>query len=234
MPALDRFLTGVTASIAVGVLVGLVARKRADACWSFPTYLLTAVGGHALLAAWPATFWTWDFLLATDVLQVVVCAAIAVEIAVKTFRPLPAGLRKVRWIFGAGTLLIALAIALYPGRLANTFDLTLVVARVSYGVSLLFAAFLGLTAYYYVPVDPVQRDIALGFVLLSVLAAFTQPLSTLDPIFGWGRDFVLKLSYPLLLAWWARRAWAEEEPTALSREAMQILQPWRVKRIRWE
>ena len=234
MPALDRFLTGAIASIAVGVLAGLVARGRADACWSFPAYLLTAIGGHTLLAARPATFWTWDFLLATDLLQVILRAAIAFEIAARTFGPLPAGRRKVRWIFGIGALLIGLAVAVYPGARTTTFDLTLIVAPASYGVSLLFAAFLGLTAYYYVPVDPVHRDIALGFVLLSVLAAFTQPLSGLDPIVGWGRDFLVKLSYPLLLAWWARRAWAKEEPTALSREAMQILQPWRVKRVWWD
>lgn len=234
MPAFDRLLSTFACAAATGALAGLVARRRADACWSFLAYLSTAIAGHALVVVLPSALVTWGFVLATDVAQTGLRGAIAFEIAFRTFMPLPAGLRKVRRVFGVGALLIALGVWLYPGEMTSAFDLTLLVARVSYGVSLLFAAFLGLTAYYYVPVDPVHRDLAIGFVLLSVLAAFTAPLSALDPIVGWSRDFLVRLSYPLLLVWWARRAWAEEEPTALSREAMQILQPWRVKRIRWE
>lgn len=233
MSAFDRSVSFAAAVAAAGALAGLVARRRASACWSFPGYLFTAILGHVGVVVLPGAVVTWGFVLATDVAQTALRALIAFEIAVRTFRPLPVGLRRVRHIFGAGAALVALTLGLYGTAATSVFDLTLVVARISYGVSLLFAAFLGLTAYYHVPVDPVHRDVAVGFVLLSILAAFTAPLSALDPIVGWSRDFLVRLSYPLLLLWWARRAWAEEEPTALSREAMEILQPWRVRRIRW-
>lgn len=53
-------------------------------------------------------------------------------------------------------------------------------------------------------------------------------------MFGWGRDTLVKLTYPLLLLWWAWRAWAPEEPSALTREVMERIQPWRVKRMAWK
>jgi hypothetical protein len=233
MPVLDRATFLITASLALIALAGLARHERLAACRSFGVYLALAMLSHGLVAASPRRFWTWAFWLATDALQALARVACAVEITALTFRPLPAGHAKARRAFLILAALIIVVVAAYPSPTARAFDWTLVVARVTYGVAFLFAVYLGLTAYYHVPVDPVHRDVAHGFVLLSLLVAFTHPLARLDPIMGWGRDFVVKFSYPLLLAWWARRAWAPEEPTALSREVMQAVQPWRVKRVHW-
>jgi hypothetical protein len=233
MPALDRLLVAVMAVAAAVALAGLVKKYRANACWSFGAYLGATAAIDAALAAQPSRFWNWEFLLGSDVVQTTLGVACAFEVTFRTFRPLPAGHAKARRALLILAVVMAALVAAYPGPTARAFDWTLVVARVTYGVAFLFAVYLGLTAYYHVPVDPVHRDVAHGFVLLSLLVAFTHPLARLDPIMGWGRDFVVKFSYPLLLAWWARRAWAPEEPTALSREVMQAVQPWRVKRVHW-
>lgn len=234
MPVFDRVLVGLMACTALVAVAGLAARYRASACWSFTAYLASTATIDGLLAASPSTLWTWPFLLATDILQTALRAACAVEITDRTFRGLPGGRAQVRWILLGSALLILAAVAFWPGRTETAFDQTLVVARVTYGVAFLFVAYLRLTSYYHLPVDPVHRDVAIGFVVLSVLVAFTQPLSALDQVLGWGRDTLVKLSYLLLLLWWARRAWAREEVTALTREVMERLQPWRVKRIVWK
>jgi hypothetical protein len=233
MPVLDRTTFAITACLALAALAGLIHRQRLTACRSFGLYLTSAVLSHGLVAFWPGRFWTWEFWLATDALHALARVACACEITFLTFRALPAGQVKARRVFAFLAVLIVVGAAGYPGPTASAFDWTFVVGRVTYGVAFLFVAYLGLTAYYHVPVDPVHRDVAHGFVLLSVLVAFRHQLAELDVILGWGRHFVVKISYPLLLAWWARRAWAPEEPTALSREVMQDLQPWRVKRIQW-
>jgi hypothetical protein len=234
MPATVVPLSTASALLALMVLAGLIVRKRADACFSFVAYLASAAIGHTLLAACPRTFWTWEFLFITDAIQTGLCVAIAFEIALKAFRPLPVGYRKVRGLLTVIAAATAVLVLLFPGQTADAFDLTRVVSRVSYGVAFLFGAFVALTWYHGVPVDPVQRDIAIGFGYLTMLSAFTGVLSTLDPILGWGRYVVVKFSYPALLIWWAWRAWGREPRTVLTRETMEILQPWRVKRIRWE
>ena len=233
MPALDRAIVLLAAALALAALAGLRRRSRVDACYSFAAYLATVVMSQALVGAWPSRFWTWDFWLATDVLQTGTHIACAAEVTFRTFRPLPAGQARARRLFAVLVTATVAALA-FPGPTTTAFDLTLLVSRFTYGVGFLFAAYLGLTAYYHVPVDPVHRDVAQGFVLLTMLVAFTHDLSYLDPIMGWGRDTIVKLTYPLLLLWWAQRAWAQEEATALPRASMEHLQPWRVKRIQWE
>lgn len=234
MPLADRLAFTASALLALGLLVGLWTRRRADASIAFTTFVVTACLGHGLVALFPHRFWTWEFWFATDAVQAALYVAIAFEIAYKTFRPLPRGYRKARWLFGALTLATLAAVVLYPSQTGSAFALTFVVARVFYGAAFLFGVFFALTAYHYVPVDPVQRDVALGATLMGILAAFTALLSNLDPVMGWGRDLVVKVTYPLLLAWWAYRMWSQEEPSGLSRETMEHLQPWRVKRVRWD
>lgn len=233
MPALDRLIFSLEALLAAIAVAGLVLHRRASACWGFVAYLAATAAFYGLVATLPARFWTWPFSLLTDVLQTTLRAACAIEIAERTFRALPRGRAQMRWLFAAGALLIIINLAFWQGRTDSAFDLTLLVARVTYGVAFLFAAYLRLTSYYHLPVDPIHRDVAVGFVVLSVLVAFTQPLSALDAVFGWGRDTIVKVAYPVLLSWWAYRAWAAEAPSALTREVMERYQPWRVTRVDW-
>ena len=223
---LSSMLSALLGSVA---LAGLVARRRLRACLAFPAYLGSAVAGHALVVAAPDTFWNWEFWLTSDVVQTALRLGIAFEITFKTFRPLPAGYRRMRVLFAGLTLAMALMVISGTHLPRSAFDLTLVMARISYGISWLLAVFILAVAYHRVPIDPLHRDVAVGFGLLGLLVGFAEALSGLDPRLGLGRDVIAKSAYPCLLAAWCVSAWRRDEPTALSPRALRILQPWRAQ-----
>lgn len=233
MSRLDVAVCVVTAVLAVTTVTGLVVKGRAAASWFFVVYLTTVAPTYGLFVLWPERFWTWEFWLLTDVVHTGLRAAVAFEIGWKTFRRLPVGKQRIRLMFAIVVVVTGTLVLVYPTAVPGAFGLTLVVARLSYGVAFLFGVFLLLTMFYGVPVDPVQRDIAVGFGLISLLMAFAAALSGLDPVMGWGRDFITKWTFPVVLAWWSRGAWGKEARTSLSRETMELLQPWRVKRVLW-
>jgi hypothetical protein len=98
---------------------------------------------------------------------------------------------------------------------------------VSYGAVWLFAAWVALVFYYRVPTDPLHRDIAGGFCLWSMLMASSELLRGLDPWMNFGRFAIESLAYPTLLAAWCWAAWRRDPGTALSPDALAVLQPWR-------
>lgn len=215
----------VLASVA---LCGLAVQRRVRASYSFALYLLTVSAGRVLLLVAPEHFWTWPFMFWTDALQTLLCAAIAFEICAKVFRPLPGGRVYVRRLIGLVVVARVLTFVILPPHASDAFEGTFVVAQVSYAVAFLFGAFLLVTWYGGVPVDPLHRDVVCGFVVLSGLVAYTGELSALDPGTAWGRDLLTKSAYPLLLLFWCWSAWRRDEPTRLSPRSLALLQPWRV------
>lgn len=216
-------------ALSWALLVGLVVRRRLRAAWSFPFYLLvTAVSGLLIVTA-PDVFWNWHFWAATDVLQRCLQAALALEIAMKVFRPpLWAGRRRVRLLLGLILAATLCATLLAPVPAGGAFGITLLMERVSYGVAWMFAAFLVAVRYYGVPLDPLHRDLACGFALLMMLLAFNDGLKSVDRFFDLGAAVVAKTLYPCLLAAWNVSAWRPQAPEELSPHALRVLQPWRV------
>lgn len=233
MPLSAFTTTTASAVLALVTLVGLAVRKRAGASAAFTAYLLSVVVGLGALVLVPSHLWNWEYWLLGDVLQTSLRIIVPFEITYKTYRALPEGLRRLRRIMLVLAVLIAAAVFMFPGRLDSAYHWTLVCARVSYGTIFLFVAYLLFSQYHRVPMDPVFRDVAVGFTYLATMTAFTDTLAHLDARIGWGQDILVALTYPTLLAWWAWHMWAPEEPSGLSRESMQIMQPWRVKRIKW-
>lgn len=218
-------LTGGLAGLA---LLGLIVRRRVKHCAAFTAYLLSAAVGHPLIVGLPEVFWTWQAWLAFDWLQTALRVAVAIELAVRTFRPLPPGyplIMRLLALLGFATLVIVVATFTPP---SNAAEWTLVAARVSYGVAFLFGAFVVFAGHHGVPLDPLHREIALGFVALSLLVAFAHPLSSLDPLIGLGHYSVSMLTYPLILAGWVWSAWRPEPPSGLSAETLARLRPWRM------
>lgn len=228
MTRLDQAVLVVSGLLATAALAGLVRRDRLRACRLFGVYLVVAAAGALLMAVFPGMFWTWEFYAATDVLQTSLRVGIALELSWRVFRPLPLGPRRV----GPALLLVllasGLALAFYPKPIGNAFELAVFVDALSYGVAWLFGVFLLLTLYYGVPLDPLHRDLAAGFGAVSFLLVYQQPLTSLDPYLG--RDFVVKMLYPLLLAAWNVSAWRREDFGRLEAETVRVLQPWRVPR----
>lgn len=229
MSAYDALLFAVGGVLATAVLIGLIVRRRVRACVSFVSYLTAVAVGKALQLMWPERFWTWDFMRWSDALQVILRAAIAFEICYKVFRPLPEGSKRMRATLALVLMAMAIAFVVYPPQAANAFEGTIVLQQVSYGVAFLFVAFLLVTWHYGIPIDPLHRDIACGFGLLSLVLSFAAALSAYDPAAEWGRYFLVKTAYPLLLAAWCVSAWRRDPPTRLSPRTMRFLQPWRLR-----
>lgn len=234
VPTSGIVASATSAALASLVLAGLFWRRRADASVFFTIYLLSAVLDHGLVLIAPQRFWNWNYELVGDATQALLRVLVPFEMAFKTYRSLPEGYRRIRRIMLIIVITVAAMVWAYPGGpLVNAYHWTLVCARASYGTGFLLLAYLAFSRYHRVPLDPVFRDVAVGFTYLTALAAFTDVLGRVDVAIGWGRDRLVAVSYPLLLAWWASRMWAPEEPTGLSLEGMKLLQPWRVKRFKW-
>jgi hypothetical protein len=229
MSRLDALLYVLSIVLAVVICGGLVSRGRLAACWIFGAYLLSVAAHKAVVLVWPLAFWTWSFVAVTDAAQTALVALIAAEIAYKTFRTLPAGYRRLRRVMGVlalGTVIVVVVGSTWPRHAA---EWTLVSARVSYGLAFLFAAFVLFARYHRFPLDPLHREIALGFVLRSLLVAFAHALSQYDDLVGLGHYSISKVAYPLILLGWVWSAWRPEPPTALSPEVLRRLRPWRVR-----
>ncbi len=227
MSAYGVFLLLLCQTLAVCALGGLIARGRWRACGSFVAYLVSVVLVRVLPLAWPQTFWTWPFLFWTDILQLTLSAAVALEVAFKIFRPLPNGNRHMRVTLALVLSAIALGLGLWATPVTDAFQGTLTMQQASYGVTFVFVAILLVTRNYGVPVDPLHRDILVGFTLLRAVVAYAEALSSFDPAFAGGRYFVVKSAYPLLLLGWCVSAWRRDVPSRLSPPTLRRLQPWR-------
>ncbi len=228
MSPLDQALSSTTALLAALALAGLARRGRLRASVSFAAYLASALAGHLLLVADPARFWSWEFLIVTDLIQAGLLGAIVCEIAHKTFRTLPAGYRRVRRTLGAIGLGVLASVASTTPLGANPAEISYLLERVSYGLGFLFLGFMVLVRWYGVPVDPLYRNIATGFAFVTMLVGCVSALAVVDPTPSLGPYFIVKTAYPCVLAWWALSAWREDDFGRLSHEAVRRLHPWRL------
>lgn len=227
MSSLGVLTSWLTAGLALAVLAGVVLRRKLGACRAFPVYLVTAAFGHVLIVVAPDIFWNWTFLSVSDALQTGLALTIAFEIADKTFRSLPGGHRRITWVLGVMTFGLVLAVAFAPAWTGTAYDLARKLERVSYGTSFLFVGIMAFVVYHGVPMDPFLRALATGFGARGLLVGCVSLLWHFDPLFGAGRDFVVKTAYPTLLAWWVWAAWRHDRFEPLSHEAVRRLYPWR-------
>lgn len=224
MSPLDRAASAATVLLAVAALAGLVVRRKLHVCLLFPVYLLSAALGHAALLAFPVALWNWQFWAATDVVQAALRLGVAIEIAIKTFRPLPAAGRMLRLYFLVAIVAIAARVLLFPREFADAFELALVVGWISYGVAFLFTGLLLIVLYYAVPLDPLHRAIAIGVAVASAVLAFAHTIPAQD---HWGRAWLSATAYPLVLAAWTISAWRRDTWRGLSPASVDRLWPWR-------
>lgn len=235
MPFADTIATAAIAALAFIALLGLAYRRRFRTCVVFPFFLLVSGLVGPLLLAWPDVFWTWRFMFVSSTVQALLSAGMAVEIAIKTLRPpLNAGRQRIRrllFIIGGGTLL---SLVFYPRPLRNAFDWTLFAEHTVYGTAWMFAAFLLVVRYYRVPLDPLHRDIAAAFPLVSFIVFYREALYRADPWFGLspdaGRHLISKTVYALVMLLWAWSAWRRDDQDRYPPEVEKLLEPWRVPR----
>jgi hypothetical protein len=195
--------------LILSALLGLFARKRQGACWSFTAYLTAVFSSESLISAWPDRFYRSEFWLAKESVHALLKFAIALEVGLRTFQAFPGAKNTLRRVLLAGLGLTYLGVLAVPGqdvdygRLANQ-----VLPRILNGTVWLFTAVVALILWYRLPVAPLHKEILAGFV--PYLLVFTVALNAVHA-FGWEvRAFVgyaHTSAYLAVLVYWNLAAW---------------------------
>lgn len=231
MQGIDALSSAVNAALSCAVLLGLGARGRDRACWSFAAYVGFGLLARILTWAFPGALYQPTAWLAVDLVQTLLRVAIGVELAWAIYGRLPggaAGARALLLAFAVGTLLAAVVPppATSPD-FGPLYPLWLRLSQAGYVTALALVATLGLAARAGLPTDPFHRAIAAGLVLFLVAQVLRPLLLPLDSMLPLGRGAVMKLAYPTILILWARAAWRADQGSELSPVALRALQPWR-------
>ncbi|HKC14215.1 MAG TPA: hypothetical protein VKI41_19485 [Vicinamibacteria bacterium] len=200
------------------VVVGTLVRRRYRICQTFVLYLGAVLAYDLLVVFWPARFYTTQSWVLRGIAVGALRFGVALELAFRTLRAVPGARSKAR-----GVVLLLLAVTFVTvlavtgdGRHGTTtapatFELIAgrIHPRLLSGTAWLFAAIGATILWYRLRVDPFHKAILIGFV--SYLLVFTTGVSILDS-YGWDdRTFVNYAdvgAYFVLMAYWARAAWA--------------------------
>ena len=222
---------GLSATLLLFVLWGLVRRGRWRLSRFFLAYVLFGVLSNGLKAFWPAQFYRGWFYLVAETVYLVLKLGIALEAAWRTFRAFPGARSNARLIACAVLSATALLVLTVPVR-GSGYDVYVTTVtelhpRAFNGLIWLMALTLVLAKWYRVPVHPFHSGILIGLVLYSAF------LSTSLALGGWyGLEALNRwrgahaLAYYLLLAWYLRLSWRREsDVTAAHAEIVTTLQP---------
>jgi hypothetical protein len=204
-----RILIGSEGALALAILTGLLRRGRLRLCLSFVAYALTVVAAGVCAALWPDALYKWGPWLAWQTVQVTLKLAIMFELGSYIFRPFPGALAAVQglMVLVLGTTAVALLGMHVSGRGIGDFALQAAPVA-SQGVAWGFALLLGLSTWYFVPMDSWRRAILIGMAIHGML--FTVALAALDRFGGGVREVLSYLNigaYITLLGYWNVAAW---------------------------
>lgn len=220
----------------IAALAGLWVRRRWRLVYVFPLYLLAVLVLGSLPALWPARFHTWSFYWAKESVYSVLKVGVALELIVRVFQALPAARRTARWAF---LLVLSVTVvtawhaspSVAPVARAERQWADLVVAlhpRIANGTAWLFGALFALILYYRLPLHPLHKAIAFGFMAYLLLLTFGLDLLKRSdfaalPIVSYASS----LGYTLVVAYWAWAAWRPDDRPPVDPTVVDRLQPWR-------
>lgn len=217
----------------LAALAGLFVRRRLRQGYCFAAYLLTVVALSSLVGVWPQRFHTWSFYWGAESIYSLLKVGVAIELAVRIFQAFPAARRAAR-----GTLVLVLAITVVavwsasPGTSQGErgwADLVLALhPRITNGTAWLFGALFALILYYRLPLHPLHKAIAFGFMAYLLLLTFALDLlkrSNFDALRL--ASYASTLGYTLVAAYWAWAAWRPDDPPPVDPGVVNRLQPWR-------
>lgn len=217
-------------AVIMALLVGLVTKGRYRACYSFALYLVAVVAADGLILAWPGRFHRWDFWIVKETVHSLLKFAIALELALRTFRAFPGARATARGVVFLVVLVALAGILAGPAEQAADFpDLaSRLHPRILNGTIWLFTAIAAVVLWYRLPVDAFHKAILIGFV--PYLLVFTVAMNALDAI-GWHLQkpaaYAHTVAYLLLLVYWTHAAWRPLEaplrPAQVPRRATQPL-----------
>jgi hypothetical protein len=220
----------------LAALIGLVVRRRLRLVYVFPVYLLAVLVLSSLVGVWPKRFHTWSFYWAVESVYSLLKIGVVAELTVRIFNAFPAARRVARAAF-----LVVLAITVVstwyasPGPAFGArgerqwADLVLALhPRITNGTAWLFGALFAVILYYRLPLHPLHKAIAFGFMAYLLLLTYGLDLVKRSE-FGALRvaSYASTLGYTLVAAYWAWAAWRRDDPPPVDPGVVDHLQPWR-------
>jgi hypothetical protein len=237
MPIAQQAILVVANLLSLAVLAGLYVRRRLRLSYFFPAYLLATVILSSFVGLSPRRFNTWSFYWLKESIYTPLKVGVALELTVRVFQAFPAARRAARAAF-----LLVLAITVIAAWSASTEPpptdsgpqrawAHLVLAfypRITNGTAWLFGALFALILYYRLPLHPLHKAIAFGFMAYLLLLTFG-----LDQVkrseFGALKlvSYGSSIGYVLVVAYWAWAAWRPNDPPPAPPDVVDRIQPWR-------
>jgi hypothetical protein len=196
------------------VLAGVLWRGRVRHCWAFAIYLVVALAGNILASVWPSQFHTTSFWIVKQRVYDALKAAIALELAWRTFRAFPGALRTARRVLLGllATSTAGIAMLRSTPSVENLWEWQ---PRVTTAALWLLTATALLVVWYQVPVSDWQRAIMLGFaVYLVVFVALLNLLGRRGWTIGVPVATAEAVAYLALVTFWAWATWRRDPAPA--------------------
>jgi hypothetical protein len=235
MPTAQRVILALSNLLLLAALTGLWSRRRLRLVYAFPVYLLAVVVLSSLSGLWPERFNTWSFYWFKQSVYALLEMCLAVELTVRVFQAFPAAQRTAR-----GALLLVLLVTAVATWTAPTgpvgerpqqqwADLALTLhPRIANGTAWLFGALFALILYYRLPLHPLHKAVAFGFMAYLLLLTFgLDQVKRSDFARLTFVSYASSIGYTLVAAYWAWAAWRRDPPPPVPPDVANRLQPWR-------
>lgn len=209
-------------------LVGIFLRGRTRLSRCFPLFLIACLAGNISVNLWPDTFFTYDWWVVRQTTYAALQLATALELVYLTFAALPGAHATMRRVLLGILALTFVSLVLLPAGGGDRSFLMTLYPRMLNGTVWLFAATVGVSLLYRVPIHPWHRAIMTGFA--AYLTIFGVLLRVID-LFGWHILDVVNaldpLAYVSLLGYWTWMAWRSDPVPEVDPVVVRTLQPWR-------
>jgi hypothetical protein len=224
-----------TNMFVLGALVGLFVRRRLRLVSSFSIYLVAVLYLSTMVGVWPERFNTWGRYWFNESVYTVLKVGVALELTVQVFQAFPSARRAARSAFLI--VLVVTVIAAWQAPMGSPetdseqrkwADLVLALhPRITNGTAWLFGALFALILYYRLPLHPLHKAIAFGF--MAYLLFFTFALDQVKRS-DFARltlvSYASSVGYALVAGYWAWAAWRRDPAPPVDPDVVRRLQPW--------
>lgn len=220
MPVERTLLLWLGPVLELGVLAGLIARRRVRRVQSLPILLLSLLATAVVIGLWPSVN-TWRFWTIKATVHALLFLAVGFEIAARVFARVPrAAAAARRSIAVVVVLTVAFLVAPPHGHPALTL-----VPRLLAGGAWLYLGVLVLRVLFVMPLDPLHRAVLVGFGPYMMFYALTWGRVNSRAGAEWAGVFnaaVFVVALMVLLV----AAWRREAKPLASPETVRLLWPW--------
>jgi hypothetical protein len=235
MQTAQRVILAVSNLFLIAALAGLWVRRRMRLVYLFPTYVLAVIVLSSLSGLWPDRFNTWSFYWFKQSVYALLEMAVALELTVRVFQAFPAAQRTARGAFLLVLLVTVVATWTAPidppsERVQQQWaDLVLSLhPRIANGTAWLFGALFALILYYRLPLHPLHKAIAFGFMAYLLLLTLGLDLVKRSDFTRLTLvSYASSVGYTLVAGYWAWAAWRRDPAPPVPPDVANRLQPWR-------